>query len=478
MFQNLLIALALAMDCFAVSVVCAVIVRKKAAGLMLRLAFLFGFFQALMPLIGWALTSRFSQQLQAVDHWIAFAMLALIGGKMIADSFKEEEKPSLNPENWKTGLLLAVATSIDALAVGISYACTGYETLGSLAAPLLIIGLVSFLMSILGYLLGYRFGEAVNRKMRPELLGGIILLVIGIRILVEHLGAPAAAIQTQNIPPAPDYTSQSAWYIVDRDGQADLFYVSSTETTDYELNGEICHYANAADTASCPGIRREMQGIDRRLSGQMNFYSPYYRQVTMETYKDEALVEERIPLALEDVRAAFGEYLKTSDRPFILAGFSQGAQLVAELLKEMPADVYRNRLIAIYVIGWYVTAEDLETYPQLVPARDATGTGVTICYNTVRSPECINQEISGKTAIGINPVSWSTDAATVTLENGLTGHLDPASHHMLVEGYTDTDYILPPYFQEGCYHHFEILWYSESVRRNMQDRWEAFLKQR
>ena len=221
-----------------------------------------------------------------------------------------------------------------------------------------------------------------------------------------------------------------------------------------------------------------MQGIDRRLSGQMNFYSPYYRQVTMESYKDEALVEERIPLALEDVRAAFGEYLKTSDKPFILAGFSQGAQLVAELLKEMPADVYRNRLIANYLIGWYVPAEDLETYPQLVPATDATGTGVTICYNTVRSPECINQEISGKTAIGINPVSWSTDAATVTLENGLTGHLDPASHHMLVEGYTDTDYILPPYFQEGCYHHFEILWYSESVRRNMQDRWEAFLKQR
>lgn len=189
MIENFFIALALAMDCFAVSVVCAVILRRKTTGIMLRLAFLFGFFQALMPLIGWALTSRFSEQLEAYDHWIAFTMLGLIGGKMIWDSFKEEDESSLKPEGWGTGLLLAVATSIDALAVGISYACTGYTTLGSLAAPLVTIGLVSFLMSILGYKLGARFGEAVNRKMRPELLGGIILLCIGVRILIEHLGS-------------------------------------------------------------------------------------------------------------------------------------------------------------------------------------------------------------------------------------------------------------------------------------------------
>jgi putative Mn2+ efflux pump MntP len=188
MIENLFIAFALAMDCFAVSVVCAVILRRRATGIMLRLAFLFGFFQALMPFIGWLLTSRFSQQIQAYDHWIAFGMLALIGGKMIWDSFKEEDESSLNPEGWTTGLLLAVATSIDALAVGITYACTGYETVRSLTAPLVTIGLVSFLMSIAGHLLGARFGEAVNEKVRPELVGGIILLIIGLRILAEHLG--------------------------------------------------------------------------------------------------------------------------------------------------------------------------------------------------------------------------------------------------------------------------------------------------
>lgn len=188
MLENLLIAFALAMDCFAVSVVCAVILRRRATGIMLRLAFLFGFFQAAMPLIGWALTNRFSAQIQAYDHWIAFAMLAFIGGKMIRDSFKEEDESSIHPENWSAGLLLAVATSIDALAVGITYSCTGYDTLSSITGPLLTIGLVSFLMSIIGHLLGARFGEAVNEKIRPELLGGLILICIGLRILAEHLG--------------------------------------------------------------------------------------------------------------------------------------------------------------------------------------------------------------------------------------------------------------------------------------------------
>lgn len=187
MLEILLIALALAMDCFAVSVACGVLIRKKEPGVMLRLAFLFGLFQGLMPLIGWFLTSRFSGYLQAVDHWIAFAMLSFIGVKMILDAFKEEEQKSLNPRLWKTQVALAVATSIDALAVGISFACTGYETFGQILVPVAVIGAVSFLMSVAGFLLGVRFGDTVTQKVRPELLGGIILLAIGVRILIEHL---------------------------------------------------------------------------------------------------------------------------------------------------------------------------------------------------------------------------------------------------------------------------------------------------
>lgn len=188
MLDSLLIALALAMDCFAVSVVSGVILRRYEWRTVIRMAFFFGLFQALMPLIGWYLTSRFSSYIQAVDHWVAFAMLAFIGGKMVLDSFKEEET-DLHPRKLKAQLALAVATSIDALAVGITYACTGYETLSQLASPLMLIGLVSFLMSVLGFCLGVRFGDVVNKKMRPELLGGLILLGIGVKILVEHLMA-------------------------------------------------------------------------------------------------------------------------------------------------------------------------------------------------------------------------------------------------------------------------------------------------
>lgn len=193
LLEWLLIAVALAMDCFAVSVVIGVISRpQKLHSLRSHLptAFFFGLFQALMPLLGWLLTHRFSTLIRSVDHWIAFGMLAFIGGRMIYESFHEESS-SLNPSSLKTRLSLAVATSIDAAAVGISFACTGYNSVNQLIIPLLIIGFVSFLFALAGYVLGVRFGEIVNRKMRPELIGGLILIAIGIRILVEHLSGAA-----------------------------------------------------------------------------------------------------------------------------------------------------------------------------------------------------------------------------------------------------------------------------------------------
>lgn len=185
-----MLAVALAMDCFTVSIVSGVIVRRWLWGMILRIALLFGLFQALMPLIGWLATSHFSAQLEFIDHWIAFGLLAFIGGKMIRESLAPEEEEKLfDPKSLQTQLLLAIATSIDALAVGISFACTGYKSLDQLAYPLLVIGLVSFLFSIFGYRLGVRFGKAIARKLKPELLGGIILIAIGIKILITHLMA-------------------------------------------------------------------------------------------------------------------------------------------------------------------------------------------------------------------------------------------------------------------------------------------------
>lgn len=182
-----LLAVALAMDCFTVSIVSGVIVRRFMLGLVLRLAVFFGAFQALMPLIGWLATNHFSEALESIDHWIAFGLLSFIGGKMIKEAFEEEGEHTFNPQRLVTQLLLAIATSIDALAVGISFACIGYHSLNSLLWPLIVIGVVSFTFSVLGYMLGVRFGRRIERRLKPELLGGVILLVIGVKILLSHL---------------------------------------------------------------------------------------------------------------------------------------------------------------------------------------------------------------------------------------------------------------------------------------------------
>ena len=119
-------------------------------GHFLKMAFFFGFFQALMPLIGWFGASRFNHLIESYDHWIAFALLAFLGIRMICEHFKDSEECSFDPTSLKVILTMAVATSIDALAVGISFAFTGFNSIGQLFSPLIIIGIASFVLSIVG----------------------------------------------------------------------------------------------------------------------------------------------------------------------------------------------------------------------------------------------------------------------------------------------------------------------------------------
>lgn len=181
------LALALAMDCFTVSIVSGVIIRKYILSIILRMAILFGLFQAMMPFIGWLGTSYFSHYLESVDHWIAFGLLAFLGGKMIKDSFGSEEEAHFDPSKLTSQLLFAVATSIDALAVGISFACLGYKNIEQLTLPLIVIGVCSFVMSILGNILGVMCGKSIVKRLKPEFIGGVILFLIGFRILYEHI---------------------------------------------------------------------------------------------------------------------------------------------------------------------------------------------------------------------------------------------------------------------------------------------------
>lgn len=143
------------------------------------------FFQAFMPLIGWLGASRFSHLIEDYDHWIAFGLLSFLGFRMIYHYFKKGEESTFDPRRLKIILTLAVATSIDALAIGISFAFTGYKSLEEMFLPLLIIGFVSFVISLIGNFIGIFVGKRIN--LCVELLGGLVLIGIGVKILIEHL---------------------------------------------------------------------------------------------------------------------------------------------------------------------------------------------------------------------------------------------------------------------------------------------------
>lgn len=185
--ELLLIAVGLSMDALAVSV-CKGLGMK--AGINLKHTFLialfFGGFQALMPFIGWLVGSRFEKYMTAYDHWIAFALLCFIGGKMLYECIFKKGEDTVESESdldVKELFVLAIATSIDALAVGVTFALLPDVNIGT---SVLLIGLTTFLLSGIGVFIGNRFGSRFEKK--AEIAGGVILILIGLKILLEHLG--------------------------------------------------------------------------------------------------------------------------------------------------------------------------------------------------------------------------------------------------------------------------------------------------
>jgi len=178
----IVIAVGLAMDAFVVSIVSGGTYRQLHVKHALRMAVFFGAFQSFMPLIGSLAGLSLKEYIQDYDHWIAFALLTMVGGKMIYESFKiksDEENP--DPSNIIVLLVLSVATSIDALAVGITLSIIT----SSVAAAVIIIGLITFALSYIGVLIGKKFGHFFENKI--EAVGGLVLIGIGVKILCEHL---------------------------------------------------------------------------------------------------------------------------------------------------------------------------------------------------------------------------------------------------------------------------------------------------
>jgi len=188
------IALGLSLDAFAVTAANAVAIKNLSLRHGLRMALFFGFFQAIMPLIGWAAGTSFNRFISSFDHWIAFGLLAFIGGRMVwggvwtliaqkrgKDGGCSDEPECKDCRHLPTLFILAIATSIDALAVGLSFSMIE----ANIVIPVVIIGLVTFLVCILAYFLGTRLGKRLNLQL--EIPGGLILILIGLKVLLDHL---------------------------------------------------------------------------------------------------------------------------------------------------------------------------------------------------------------------------------------------------------------------------------------------------
>ena len=186
-FEIFMIGVGLSMDAFAVAICKGLNMRKLDKVQTLVSAFFFGGFQALMPFVGWLLGKQFEAYITSFDHWIAFVLLAFIGGKMIWDVFKGDDKDESCCEEGakldvKELFMLAIATSIDALAVGISFAFLQVNIVSAIT----LIGCTTFVISAAGVFIGHKFGSKYEDK--ASLAGGIILILIGLKILLEHLG--------------------------------------------------------------------------------------------------------------------------------------------------------------------------------------------------------------------------------------------------------------------------------------------------
>lgn len=187
-WEVFVIGVGLAMDAFSVAVCKGLSMPKIDKKQTVIIALFFGGFQALMPFLGWALGKQFEQYIVAVDHWIAFVLLLIIGGKMILDVIKDRknceecEETKASVLDIKELLAMAIATSIDALAMGVTFAFLQVH----IASAVAVIGVTTFILAVIGVLLGHKFGA--KWKDKAQLAGGIVLILLGTKILLEHLG--------------------------------------------------------------------------------------------------------------------------------------------------------------------------------------------------------------------------------------------------------------------------------------------------
>ena len=288
-------------------------------------------------------------------------------------------------------------------------------------------------------------------------------------IIVASRGA------TEHIPTPPDYADTTMWFtaLSDTAGTgADIFYLVSTWEKDWLTPSDSlpCHYADVWNPIHRQHMADEISRIAAYMGPGNNFYAPYYRHTTIEAFvtQNEDTVNQRMQLPLDDVRAAFHHFLLHRDpsRPFILAGFSQGAIAVIGLLKDMDDQTY-SQLAAAYVMGWKITPQDTLQTTHIKAAKGESDTGVTICYNTVKAPRYAKPLISAS-CIAINPVNWRTDTVSALIHDTIRVSLCQSPRVLVVSGYSGSEY--RPYrgiINTGDIHSCEPWLYSQCIARNI-----------
>lgn len=284
------------------------------------------------------------------------------------------------------------------------------------------------------------------------------------------------------VPAAPDYSDVSMWHIElnDKGEGVDVFYIPSTWEYDWTTtDGRMCHYADPSIKKHHDDVEIEMCGVADYMADGNNFYSPHYRHITLDswaTLNEDTISRRYDDVSFVDVRNAFDHYMteNNNDRPFILAGFSQGGKSVVELLKVLTPE-QRERLVASYVLGYKVTPSDIAAAPWIKGAQGADDTGVTICYNSVSDVQYVKPVVSEPNEICINPINWRTDATPAILNDTITVTLSPQEKVLVVKGYDGS--ALPNILgilNVGDYHGAEPWLYSECLRENFHKRIVSF----
>ena len=247
-----------------------------------------------------------------------------------------------------------------------------------------------------------------------------------------------------------------------------------------DSSGRRQHHMDVFDPRQRGLVDPSVRLAESVLSDSCNFFSPYYRQISMDSWLslDTAVIGKRFQLAYRDVADAFRYYLKhcNEGRPFILAGHSQGAKAVIELLKrEMEPGIYR-RLVAVYAIGFTVTPQEIDDYPYLRIAKDSMDVGVVIGFNSVTKREAVSPLFNGN-VVCINPLNWKTDATPGVSYQGFTAAIDPVVHAIVVEGVDEEKYYIPSVealLPKGNLHVAEFDLYRDNLRKNVLQRIHAF----